>query len=143
MHQHQRSPSPGGSFVRRTFALLASLALMATLAVVTAAPASAATIVVDGVEYDWVTAEQGYHAVGCQYGCPQQLTIPDRVGYSPVTAIAPDAFPRGKADYITEAVIGNNVKTIGDRAFDAENLNKLTLGTSVQTIGDHAFSEAV
>ena len=76
------------------------------------------------------------------------LVIPDYIPYNgenyPVVSIADEAFfidYYNRLNMSGSLTIGNNVKTIGNSAFDCCNFNgTLTLGQSVETIGTDAFS---
>lgn len=70
------------------------------------------------------------------------VNIPDSVVYGDmvyfVTAIGVDCFTECRN--LNSVTIGNNVKTIEQRAFaNCTNLETLTMGNSVETIGESAF----
>ncbi|MBE5845774.1 MAG: leucine-rich repeat domain-containing protein [Butyrivibrio sp.] len=69
---------------------------------------------------------------------PDEITLPDG-STAKVTAIAKNAF-KGNTK-LTNATIGNNVKTIGDNAFNGcSKLTSLKLGNKVENIGKGAVS---
>ena len=67
------------------------------------------------------------------------LTIPDSIGDYPVIAIADEAFENCS---FTKLVIGNNVETIGEYAFQrCMGMTSVTFGSKLTTIGKRAFSQ--
>lgn len=72
-------------------------------------------------------------------GSAATLTIPDTYEDKPVTAILPEAF-MGNAS-LTSVNTGDNVTTIGDRAFYGSAIQSLTLGNNLTTIGESAFED--
>ena len=65
------------------------------------------------------------------------LVIPDTYEGKPVTAVKQNAF---KDKALTSLVIGANVKTIGESAFEGcSSITSLTLNDNLETIGNRAF----
>lgn len=80
-------------------------------------------IIEDGVLYEY-------------RGCDSDVVIP-----SIVTEINIYAF---NSSFIKSVIIGDNVKEIGDSAFEGlEDLEKVTIGNGTEHIGDSAFYECV
>ena len=70
----------------------------------------------------------------------QALTLPDKIGETPIVGIGVEAF-RG-SEY-TEITLPSTVKTIGDRAFQKSHLTKITLPDSVESLGKEAFDNCL
>ena len=92
----------------------------------------------EGLKYQLNEDESSYSVVGIGDFEGGYLVIPETYENLPVTEIAPNAF-KGNAT-ITSAIIGGNVKTIGQEAFgDCSKLVRVEICGAVETIGDAAF----
>jgi hypothetical protein len=69
-------------------------------------------------------------------GSEKNVTIPDRIGNQPVTAIGDSAFYNYQ---FTGVTIPDSVTVIGDSAFYNNSLTSVTIPHSVTVIGDSAF----
>ncbi len=75
----------------------------------------------------------GYH------GEPADVVIPATIAGLPVTAIGEMAFS-ARDSYINSIVIPEGVTTIGNYAFESQELKNVTLPSTLTTIGEMAFS---
>ncbi|MGL4986442.1 MAG: leucine-rich repeat domain-containing protein, partial [Treponemataceae bacterium] len=68
-----------------------------------------------------------------------ELVVPDELHGIPVTAIADRAFHQNIN--LTRVTMGKNIKTIGERAFYADDgkMTNLVLNEGIESIGNHAF----
>jgi hypothetical protein len=88
-------------------------------------------------ERDFQTeVKDGAVAITGYTGNAKNVTIPDRIGDLPVTAIGEEVFYRKQ---LTRVTIPGSVITIGDRAFTRNDLTSVTIPNSVTTIGEGAF----
>ena len=90
---------------------------------------------------DWTALpDSGDGCVITQYaGSATALTIPDRLGDTPVTGIGAQVFLRRSA--LKSVVIPDSVTWIGDSAFSScTSLTSVTLGAGIKTVRDSAFS---
>ncbi len=92
----------------------------------------------EGLKYQLNEDESSYSVVGIGDFEGGYLVIPETYENLPVTEIAPNAF-KGNAT-ITSAIIGGNVKTIGQEAFsDCSKLVRVEICGAVESIKDGAF----
>ena len=113
---------------------IVSAVLALLLAVSFAAPSGARALSAGGFEY---TVTGGVATVtGCTGACPTTLVIPATLdGYS-VTSIGDYAFD---SNDLTSVTIPNSVTSIGNSAFYNNALTSVTIGSSVTSIGNYAF----
>ncbi|MBD5300261.1 MAG: leucine-rich repeat domain-containing protein [Bacteroides sp.] len=116
------------------------------LSLLTIAPMSAYDFEVDGIYYDvvsftdltcTVTNNNGYMS-NCYSG---DITIPDVVSYNSrelrVIGISQEAFRLCTS--LGNVIIGNNVESIGSRAFQESSIKEVIFGEKVSSIGDRIF----
>lgn len=83
--------------------------------------------------------EKGTVIITDYIGSDLDVKVPNTLRGKKVIAIDNQAF---KGDAITSVVIGKNVKTIGENAFQGcTSLKSVDLGKSVETVGSMAFSD--
>jgi hypothetical protein len=70
-------------------------------------------------------------------GSAKDITVPDRIGRLPVTAIGNSAFTGVR---LTSAAMPGSVTAIGRYAFASNQLSSVTIGNSVAAIGAAAFA---
>jgi len=74
---------------------------------------------------------------GCASTCPENLVIPETIGYDyPVTAIAPHAL---QGYDIATVSLPDSLLSIGDHAFAANKITSVTFGRFVEVIDKSAF----
>ena len=69
--------------------------------------------------------------------CPVDVVIPSSINEVSVTTIGNDAF---NSNNLTSVVIPDSVTSIGDSAFYSNNLTSVVIPDSVTTIGSYAFA---
>lgn len=95
----------------------------------------------EGLKYQLNEDESSYSVVGIGDFEGGYLVIPETYENLPVTEIAPNAF-KGNAT-ITSAIIGGNVKTIGQEAFrECSKLVRVEICGAVETVGYGAFYDS-
>lgn len=97
---------------------------------------------IDGISYGLNSTDKKAQVKGFANGeSKSKLTIPDKVTSGgvtyKVTSIAKEAFSGD--DVLKTVVIGNNVETIGSKAFSESTVKTVTFGTNVKIIGESAF----
>ena len=91
-----------------------------------------------------VTGKNTVSCTGIQNTKKSKISVPNTVTYCgvtyKVTGIAEKAF--AKKTKLKTVVVGNNVKTVGTRAFyGCKNLKRITLGTGLTTVEEQAFGK--
>ena len=111
-----------------------SVALTLLLAVSFAAPSGARALSADGFEY--AVTGSAATVTGCDGACPTTLDIPAVLGGYFVTTIGDEAFD---SENLVALTIPSTVTTIGASAFASNDLTTVTIPNSVTTIDDYAF----
>jgi hypothetical protein len=111
-----------------------SVALTLLLAVSFAAPSGARALSADGFEY--AVTGSAATVTGCDGACPTTLDIPAVLGGYFVTTIGDEAFD---SENLVALTIPSTVTTIGASAFASNDLTTVTIPNSVTTIDDCAF----
>jgi len=94
------------------------------------------SLALSNTEFTYNVIDGGIELTGCVGECPTDLVIPEEIDGYNVISIGDSAFQYNELNNVT---IGNSVSNIGHSAFRGNQLTSLTIPDSVNTIGEGAF----
>jgi hypothetical protein len=98
---------------------------------------NSSSFALSNTEFTYNVIDGGIELTGCVDICPLDLVIPEVIDNNSVISIGDNAF---EDNQLTNVTIGNSVTSVGEAAFLNNQLTSVTIPDSLTVIGDGAFS---